>query len=310
MHERNAPEVNSHRSSADAPTPSSLRHDHRSRFRLPLRSCRKTGLLRLVARQLLPRRKDKWVQNFFIHMNTAPRRLLLHLEPLGRGRQSSASTRTATSSATRTCTPTVSSARTRPADPGRSRSNTSIPKNNEFDFIPEGITCDGEPVKFPDLYQPTALAVANDGSLMVADSLHRAAAAGPVLRRSRPGAAQARPGLRRPGRHRLRHAGQVTPTKFWGIRGIGDGQRRQHLRRHERDGHRPPQVHAGGQARLGALRPLLRRRRLRRPRHRRPRRVGHPGTLPDGLLPAPPARTPPGSATRSTGTSIPTTRAA
>ena len=44
------------------------------------------------------------------------------------------------------------------------------PKYHEYDFNPKGITCDGGPVKFPDLYEPMALALANDGQLMVADS--------------------------------------------------------------------------------------------------------------------------------------------
>ena len=44
------------------------------------------------------------------------------------------------------------------------------PKFHEYDFKPKGITCDGVPVKFPDLFEPMALALANDGQLMIADS--------------------------------------------------------------------------------------------------------------------------------------------
>lgn len=44
------------------------------------------------------------------------------------------------------------------------------PKFHEYDFKPRGITCDGAFVKFPDLFEPMALALANDGQLMVADS--------------------------------------------------------------------------------------------------------------------------------------------
>lgn len=43
------------------------------------------------------------------------------------------------------------------------------PKFHEYDFKPKGITCDGEPVKFPDLFEPMALALANGGQFMVAD---------------------------------------------------------------------------------------------------------------------------------------------
>jgi hypothetical protein len=44
------------------------------------------------------------------------------------------------------------------------------PKFHEYDFKPKGITCNGEAVNFPGLYEPMALALANDGQLMVADS--------------------------------------------------------------------------------------------------------------------------------------------
>ncbi len=95
------------------------------------------------------------------------------------------------------------------------------PKFHEYDFKPKGITCDGVPVTFPDLYEPMALALANDGQLMVADSQ-----TGPrqqilfydVTELQQPkltrafgdygGIASGKPGV-------------VTPTKFWGIRGTG-----------------------------------------------------------------------------------------
>lgn len=98
------------------------------------------------------------------------------------------------------------------------------PKNNEYDFVPKGIERDGEAVTFPELEQPTALALANDGTLMVADSqtgsrqqiLFYDISDGqhPKLVRTfgdRGGIASGKPG-------------QVTPTKFWGIRGIGMDQ--------------------------------------------------------------------------------------
>jgi hypothetical protein len=95
------------------------------------------------------------------------------------------------------------------------------PRHNEYDFVPEGIECDGRRVTFPELSQPTALALANDGCLMVADSLTGprqqilfydvSDGQHPKLVREfgeRGGIAAGTPG-------------QVTPTKFWGIRGIG-----------------------------------------------------------------------------------------
>lgn len=95
------------------------------------------------------------------------------------------------------------------------------PENQEWEFRPKGITCDGKPVTFPELDQPTALALANEGTLMVADSLTGSRqqvlfyevsnAAQPRLVRTfgdRGGIGSGTPG-------------QITPTKFWGIRGLG-----------------------------------------------------------------------------------------
>jgi len=95
------------------------------------------------------------------------------------------------------------------------------PEFHEYDIRPKGITCDGKPVQFPDLFEPMALALANDGQLMVADSQtspRQQALFYDIADPSRPkltrafgdygGIASGTPGL-------------VTPTKFWGIRGVG-----------------------------------------------------------------------------------------
>jgi len=95
------------------------------------------------------------------------------------------------------------------------------PRHQEWDFLPKGIQCDGQDVTFPELFQPTALALANDGQLMVADSLTGprqqvlfydvADPEHPRLTRAfgeRGGIGAGTPG-------------KVTPTKFWGIRGLG-----------------------------------------------------------------------------------------
>lgn len=95
------------------------------------------------------------------------------------------------------------------------------PKNNEWDFVPKSITCDGKEVKFPGLFEPTALALANDGSLMVADSqtsprqqvlfYNIADLDHPKLLKAFGDFGGIGSGT----------PGRVTPTKFWGIRGIG-----------------------------------------------------------------------------------------
>jgi len=95
------------------------------------------------------------------------------------------------------------------------------PQHQEWEFIPGNITCEGRPVTFPGLCQPTALAMANDGTLMIADSLTGprqqvlfydvSDVAHPRLVKEfgeRGGIGSGTPG-------------EITPVKFWGIRGIG-----------------------------------------------------------------------------------------
>ncbi len=95
------------------------------------------------------------------------------------------------------------------------------PEFHEYDFKPQGITCDGAAVQFPELHEPMALAMANDGQLMVADS------------QTSPRQQVLFYDVRNPQKPRLTRAfgdyggiasgkpGEVTPTKFWGIRGLG-----------------------------------------------------------------------------------------
>jgi hypothetical protein len=95
------------------------------------------------------------------------------------------------------------------------------PKSHEYDFKPKGITCDGERVNFPGLFEPMALALANDGQLKVADS------------QTSPRQQVLYYDITEPKRPMLTRAfgdyggiaggkpGEVTPTKFGGIRGIG-----------------------------------------------------------------------------------------
>ena len=95
------------------------------------------------------------------------------------------------------------------------------PKYNEFDFRPKGILCDGQPVAFPDLIEPTALALAKDGSLMVADS--QTSSRQQVLFYDV--SDQRKPKLKKTfgayGGIGSGTPGEVTPQKLWGIRGLG-----------------------------------------------------------------------------------------
>jgi len=95
------------------------------------------------------------------------------------------------------------------------------PKHQEWEFTPRGITCDGKAVTFPELFQPTALAMANNGQLLVADS-----GTGPrqqvlfydVTDAHHPKLVRA---FGERGGIRSGTPGEITPTKFWGIRGLG-----------------------------------------------------------------------------------------
>jgi hypothetical protein len=95
------------------------------------------------------------------------------------------------------------------------------PKFHEYDFKPGDITCNGEVVKFYGLYEPTAIAMANDGQLMIADSqtsprqqilfydITKPKSPKPTkVFGDRGGIASGTPGV-------------VAPWKFWGIRGLG-----------------------------------------------------------------------------------------
>ena len=95
------------------------------------------------------------------------------------------------------------------------------PKLNEYDFKPEGITCDGQPVKFPGLHSPMALALANDGKLMVADSDTSPRQQVLFYDITDPKHPKLTRAFGEYGGIAAGKPGEVTPTKFWGIRGIG-----------------------------------------------------------------------------------------
>lgn len=95
------------------------------------------------------------------------------------------------------------------------------PHHQEWDFVPKGIQCDGRDVTFPGLFQPTALALANDGQLLVADSLTGPRQQVLFYDVSDPGHPRLTRTFGEPGGISAGTPGEVTPTKFWGIRGIG-----------------------------------------------------------------------------------------
>ena len=99
------------------------------------------------------------------------------------------------------------------------------PQFHEYDFKPKGITCDGEAVKFPDLFEPMALALANDGQLMIADSQTSPRQQILFYDISDPKKPKLTRAFGERGGIGSGRRGEVTPTKFWGIRGIGMDER-------------------------------------------------------------------------------------
>lgn len=168
---------------------------------------------------------DGWVQNFVIHMNVAPDGLAYtwsHWDEAGRkfglykdGRVVGNEDRGANSLKTTDRFGRAWELHVRYFEQ----------KHQEYDFEPVKITCNGNEVKFPGLEYPMALAWSNDGLLMIADSGLGGRQqvlfydVSPRLFGSR------QPRLVRvvgePGGIRGGTPGEVTPTKFWGIRGIG-----------------------------------------------------------------------------------------
>lgn len=168
-----------------------------------------------------PGGNDKWVQNFFIHMNTRPDGSCVTWSHWDEGGKRFGVYKDGDVIGNEDV-----GANSLKTKDGEGRLWEIIvkyvdPKHNEWDFIPQGIQCDGEFVEFPELHQPTALALAVDGSLMVADSL-----TGPrqqvlfydISDPKRPKFLRA---FGEYGGIASGTPGQVTPLKFWGIRGVG-----------------------------------------------------------------------------------------
>lgn len=164
---------------------------------------------------------DKWVQNFFIHMNTRPDGSCVtwsHWDEGGKrfgvykdgdvvgNMDAHADSLKVKDRAGRTWTLAV---------------KYVTPDDHEHDFHPLGIQCDDKPVTFPGLFEPTALGLSNDGTLMVADS------------GTSPRQQVLFYDIRDPAHPRFVRTfgdyggiasgspGAVTPTKLWGIRGVG-----------------------------------------------------------------------------------------
>jgi hypothetical protein len=164
---------------------------------------------------------NKWVQNFFIHMKVQPDGTVNTWSHWDEGGKKYGVYKEGDVIGNTNVNPNSLETQDRQGRLWKLEVDYIDPKHQEWEFVPKGIWCDGKSVTFPELVHPMALALANDGSLMVADS-----GTGPrqqvlfydvtdfnkpKLVRSfgdRGGIASGKPG-------------EITPTKFWGIRGLG-----------------------------------------------------------------------------------------
>jgi sugar lactone lactonase YvrE len=164
---------------------------------------------------------DKWVQNFFIHMNTAPDGSCYTWSHWDEGGKKFGIYKDGDVVGNKDVKANSLEVKDKSGRLWKLNVQYVDPKHQEWDFVPQSITCDGKEIRLPELSQPTALALANDGQLMVADSLTGprqqvlfydiSGLDHPKLTKAfgeRGGIAAGTPG-------------QVSPTKFWGIRGIG-----------------------------------------------------------------------------------------
>lgn len=164
---------------------------------------------------------NRWVQNFFVHTQVQPDGTVNTWSHWDEGGRKFGVYKDGDVIGNTNVNPNSLLTRDRLGRLWKIEAEYTDPKHQEWEFLPRGITCDGTPVTFPDLFQPMALALANDGSLMVADSgtgprqqvlfYDVRDSMNPKLTRAfgdRGGIGSGQPG-------------EITPTKFWGIRGLG-----------------------------------------------------------------------------------------
>jgi len=164
---------------------------------------------------------NKWVQNFFIHTKVQPDGTVNTWSHWDEGGKKFGVYKNGDVIGNTNVNPNSLETRDKLGRLWKLEVTYTDPKHQEWEFTPKGITCEGAAVTFPDLFQPMALALANDGQLMVADSgtgprqqvlfYNVSDSAKPKLTRAfgdRGGIASGKPG-------------EITPTKFWGIRGLG-----------------------------------------------------------------------------------------
>jgi len=168
-----------------------------------------------------PGANNKWVQNFFIHTQVQPDGTVNTWSHWDEGGRRFGVYKDSDVIGNTNVNPNSLQTRDKAGRVWKLEVEYTDPKHQEWEFVPKRINCDGKAVTFPELSQPMALALANDGSLMVADS-----GTGPrqqvlfydVTDPNQPKLVKT---FGERGGIGAGVPGQITPTKFWGIRGLG-----------------------------------------------------------------------------------------
>jgi hypothetical protein len=164
---------------------------------------------------------NRWVQNFFIHTQVQPDGTVNTWSHWDEGGKKFGAYKDGDVIGNTNVNPNSLETRDTRGRRWRIEAEYADPKHQEWEFTARGITCDGKAVTFPELFQPTALALANDGALMVSDS-----GTGPrqqvlfydVTDSDKPRLLKS---FGERGGIGSGTPGEIKPTKFWGIRGLG-----------------------------------------------------------------------------------------
>ncbi|MCP5522909.1 MAG: hypothetical protein H7A46_15325 [Verrucomicrobiales bacterium] len=163
---------------------------------------------------------NKWVQNFFIHTRVQPDGTVNTWSHWDEGGRRFGAYKDGEVIGNTNVYPNSLATTDRAGRHWRMEFDCVEPKFHEHDIKRRGITCDGRPVKFPDLHEPMALALANDGQLMVADSQTSARQQILFYDSTDPTVPKLMRTFGDCGGIGSGTPGEVTPTKFQGIRGM------------------------------------------------------------------------------------------
>lgn len=164
---------------------------------------------------------NRWVQNFFIHANVQPDGTVNTWSHWDEGGKKFGIYKDGDVVGNTNTNPNSLVTRDRQGRAWKIEFDYTEAQFHEYDIKPKGITCDGKTVRFPDLYEPMALTLANDGQLMVADSQTSPRQQVLFYEITDPNTPKLTRVFGDYGGIGSGKPGEVTPTKFYGIRGIG-----------------------------------------------------------------------------------------